>query len=249
MDIPEAQRTTGVQVIARAAAVLRALGDSPDALSLGQIAHTVALPRSTVQRIVQALLEERLVVTGPNGRGLRLGPEIQRLGSAARRDIVALCRPILEDLAGSTGETVDLAVFRHRRMVFLDQVAGRHRLRAVSSIGDEFPMTTTANGRAALALLDPADAAAVMDSETGSLSDDLSGLLAQVRRTGLAHDEDEHSAGISAVGFGFRDWGGDIYAISVPVPTSRYAQIQSKIEAALIGARDRINTLLGAPHD
>ena len=52
----------GIQVIARAAAVLRALKDSQTGLSLGQIADRVALPRSTVQRIVAALIDERLLV-------------------------------------------------------------------------------------------------------------------------------------------------------------------------------------------
>ena len=44
-----------VQVIARAAAVLRTLEGQPGGLSLGQIAQDVGLPRSTVQRIVAAL--------------------------------------------------------------------------------------------------------------------------------------------------------------------------------------------------
>ena len=45
----------GIQVIARAANVLRSLEDKPDGLSLGQIAKRVSLARSTVQRIVGAL--------------------------------------------------------------------------------------------------------------------------------------------------------------------------------------------------
>jgi IclR family acetate operon transcriptional repressor len=44
-----------VQVIARAAAILRALEDEAAGLSLGQIAQRVNLARSTVQRIVAAL--------------------------------------------------------------------------------------------------------------------------------------------------------------------------------------------------
>ena len=45
----------GIQVIARAAAVLRALENEPAGLSLGKIAQRVDLSRSTVQRIVDAL--------------------------------------------------------------------------------------------------------------------------------------------------------------------------------------------------
>ena len=44
-----------VQVIARAATILRALEEENSGLSLGQIAQRVNLARSTVQRIVAAL--------------------------------------------------------------------------------------------------------------------------------------------------------------------------------------------------
>ena len=50
----------GIQVIARAARILRELENEHDGLSLGQIAKRVGLPRSTVQRIVGALTEEHL---------------------------------------------------------------------------------------------------------------------------------------------------------------------------------------------
>jgi DNA-binding IclR family transcriptional regulator len=46
----------GIQVIARAATILRLLKTSQSGLSLGQIATQVDLPRSTVQRIVIFLL-------------------------------------------------------------------------------------------------------------------------------------------------------------------------------------------------
>jgi DNA-binding IclR family transcriptional regulator len=62
-----------VQVIARAAAILRALEEEKSGLSLGQIASRVDLARSTVQRIVSALESEKLVLAAsPN----RLAPQI-----------------------------------------------------------------------------------------------------------------------------------------------------------------------------
>src|SRR5476651_1779807 len=65
-----------VQVIARAATILRALENENVGLSLGQIALRVNLARSTVQRIVAALETEKLVIAAtPNGR-VRLGPTI-----------------------------------------------------------------------------------------------------------------------------------------------------------------------------
>jgi DNA-binding IclR family transcriptional regulator len=54
---------SGIQVIARAAAVLRPLRREPIGLSLGEIVERVSLPRSTVQRIVAALGREELLMS------------------------------------------------------------------------------------------------------------------------------------------------------------------------------------------
>ena len=221
----------GIQVIARAAAVLRALKDSQTGLSLGQIAERVGLPRSTVQRIVAALVEERLLVTAR--KGVRLGPELQVLAEAARHNTVDLCRPYLNDLAEQTGETVDLSMLRGGRMVFLDQVQGTHRLRAVSSVGEVFPLTTTANGRACLALVGDEAAEGLGHGEVSNWPA-LQSRLANVRKTGFAEDLDDHTKGISAIGIAFRDLPGDVYAISVPIPTSRFAERRGPVVEAIL---------------
>ena len=97
-----------VQVIARAAAILRVLEDEMDGLSLGQIAQRVNLARSTVQRIVGALAAEKfLIAASPTGR-VRLGPTILRLAASARTDFVAAARPFLIELSNELKETADL---------------------------------------------------------------------------------------------------------------------------------------------
>ena len=142
-----------VQVIARAATILRALEDENAGLSLGQIAQRVNLARSTVQRIVAALECEKLVIAAtPNGR-VRLGPAILRLAASVRSDFIALARPFLERLSQDLHETVDLSPVKKDHLIFIDQVIGSQRLRAVSAVGDTFPLYCTANGKAYLAQL------------------------------------------------------------------------------------------------
>src|SRR3954449_10667858 len=77
----------GVQVIARAAQILRALDGEPHGLSLSQLSERLDLPRSTVHRVVSALSAEGLLASAsPNGR-VRLGPELARLALASRREL------------------------------------------------------------------------------------------------------------------------------------------------------------------
>jgi DNA-binding IclR family transcriptional regulator len=227
----------GIQVIARAAAVLRALKDSQTGLSLGQIADRVGLPRSTVQRIVAALIDERLLMA-TRSAGVRLGPELQSLAEAARYNTVDLCRPLLNALMLETGETVDLSVLRGGQMVFVDQVQGSHRLRAVSSVGEHFPLTTTANGRAVLSLLPDPEALALTDDPQ------LHTRLTHARTLGYAEDNDDHTDGISAIGIAFRALAGEYFAISVPIPTSRFADQRSAIIAAVLRLKSDVAQVL-----
>ena len=87
----------GVQVIARAAEVLRALEKSDRGLSLGQLAKQLQLPKSTVQRIVAALDRENFVVAATPHAGVRLGPALVRLGRSARCGLVDIAHPCLVD--------------------------------------------------------------------------------------------------------------------------------------------------------
>jgi DNA-binding IclR family transcriptional regulator len=240
---------SGIQVIARAASILRALRETQTGMSLGQIAERVGLPRSTVQRIVAALQEEQLVISDSNGGGLRLGPELHALAEAAQYNIVEHCRLLLTELTQKTGETSDLSVLRGAGMIFLDQVPGTHRLRTVSSVGEVFPLTSSANGRACLAQLPVDDATKLILNEwdRNSINGDLDALLeelATIRQTGLAYDLDNHTPGISAIGLAFRDWSGDLHAISVPVPSTRYAQSKKLVEAALLRTSNHIKKII-----
>jgi len=237
----------GIQVISRAAHILRILAKNTSGLSLGGIAKEVSLPRSTVQRIIASLAEEGLVSVGATRGGIRLGPEIQTLASAVFTSPRDRFRPVLESIAKETGETVDLAVLRGDKMLFIDQVVGSQRLRTVSSIGETFPLASTANGKAALACLDEFDATRLIMAElsgTDPKDRNLSELLAEVasiRDGELARDIGEHTEGISAVGFATTDPNGEVHAISLPVPSSRFASKKATLLQAMKRARNSLH--------
>ncbi len=236
-DGPGSMHSSGIQVISRAAAIFRALSDSEQGMSLGQIARKVGLPRSTVQRIVAALEHENLLTHAKSSGQVRLGPEIQKLARSANRDIRPTLRPFLEKLCKDTGETVDLAHFRGDHVVFVDQVPGGQRLRAVSAIGERFPLASTANGKACLALL-PDDDSARQHLPTSE--------IIAIRENGYALDLDEHTDGISAIGFAFALPAGDIYAISVPTPSHRFAAHRDMLIGQLLAAKEGVLAELDA---
>ncbi|MEM1403377.1 MAG: IclR family transcriptional regulator [Pseudomonadota bacterium] len=225
---------TGIQVISRAAQILRELKTDNSGQSLGELATQTGLPRSTVQRIVNALIVEGFVTTSGKDGDLRLGPEVQALAAAGRVDITVMMRPWLEQLAEETGETVDLARFDGTHMTFVDQVAGRNRLSAVSVPGLQFPLVNTANGKAVLALLPKEEVNRLCAINTpGKERNALLEELRETRTSGLALDLDDHTPGISAAGIAFRTVGGEVFAVSIPAPSERFIKKRKAITQAL----------------
>jgi DNA-binding IclR family transcriptional regulator len=242
-----------VQVIARAATILRALEDENSGLSLGQIAQRVNLARSTVQRIVSALETEKLVIAAtPNGR-VRLGPTILRLAASVRSDFVSLARPFLERLSEELHETVDLSTVKKDHLVFIDQVIGSQRLRTVSAVGETFPLHCTANGKAYLAQLSESAIEALIgrtyESRTPKTLKRFEVLVEELkiaRRTGIAFDREEHTLGVCAVGVALHDPLGNAVAISVPVPIQRFPDRQNMIVERLLATKRALESRMNS---
>jgi DNA-binding IclR family transcriptional regulator len=235
-------KNQGIQVIARAGAILRVCAEAKSGLSLAAIAKEVSLPRSTVQRIVSALAGEGLLFSDGSHRSIRLGGELFQVAAQHHLDVVEIIHPFLKDLSEVTGETVDLAVLRGSRLVFIDQVTGSQRLRAVSSVGEAFSLHNSANGKAVLSLMTPLALQRVLKIGPRFQTRALKSLLAefeQVRSSGIAEDSEEHTSGISAVGTAFCVAGG-FYAISIPMPSIRFAAKKEKIKVYLLECRNKI---------
>jgi IclR family acetate operon transcriptional repressor len=245
MQLATQDDRAGIQAISRAAAVLRALGRQQRAMSLGEIAITTGLPRSTVQRLVNALQQERLVeVGGSAGPGVRLGPALAELAGAIRVDIVRLARPHLQTLFDTVGETVDISQARGTEVQFLDQIITDQELRVVPRKDVSQPLHTMANGKALLAAMPDAAVERLLgptlERPTARSIASLPALLvelAEIRRSGLAFDRQEHSEGVCAVGVGIHPGHGRHYAVSVAAPEQRFAAVLPAIPAALISCK------------
>ena len=146
----EPGREHSIQVLHRAAAALDEIAAAPGQLRLVDLGTQLGLAKSTVRRLAVGLVNIGFAAVDDNGR-FALGDRLLGLGTADNASLAAMFRPVLEGIARSTGETVDLSVQRGQQMLFIDQIESAHRLRAVSAIGVRFPMESTANGKAAIA--------------------------------------------------------------------------------------------------
>src|SRR3954451_9387855 len=144
----------GVQSVDRAITVLEILARSGGA-GVSEVASELGVHKSTAFRLLAAL-EERGLVEQNHDRGrYQLGFGILRLGSAipARLDLVQQARPVLDELAATVGETVNLAVVREHYAVNADQARGTAAVAAQNWVGQLTPLHATSSGKVLLANL------------------------------------------------------------------------------------------------
>ncbi len=244
----DSDKSGGTQVIARAAAVLRALENHPDGLSLGQIAKACELPRTTVHRLVVALEAQQLVIAA--SKGVKLGPGLARLAASAHTDVVAIARPFVEALGRRTRETVDVSVHRGLHAVSVDQYPSDQELRVISAVGTAFPSHCTAHGKALLSQLSAANLTTLLpttlEQRTANSLTQRSTLLAaldKVRAQDIALDHEEHARGVCGIGVALVTGGHERYAISLAVPALRFEEQLPTLTAALLQCKAEIEAL------
>lgn len=239
-EAPDAGRQSGIQVIARSAAIMRALGENPQGLSLAAIAQRVDLPRSTVQRIINALQEELLVEPLGPGGGFRLGPALGNLINKSQCDIITHTRPLLVELSDQLGETVCLCRRSYDQVQIIERVVAERELRVVLPIGAHGPAVRTAAGLVLLALEPEACVAQLLQhADPQTLA-----RLAEVRTQGWACGFDEVVPGISSCARVADTYMG-LFAVAVVSPSVRAREHQEKFLKALQACTDSIERAIG----
>lgn len=96
----------GVAAVDRAVAILSAFDHRTGEMDLADLARTTGLYKSTILRLLDSLIQARMVARLPNGSYV-LDIECGRLGAvyAASRDPSGQTRALLQELAGRTGLT------------------------------------------------------------------------------------------------------------------------------------------------
>ena len=250
----ETDGRSGIQVLTRAVDILRQLHGHPGGLSQSEIGERLGLARSTVSRLLMALDSEGLVMSlGPRGR-YRLGPELIRLAASARRTAWLDLHPLLVEFSFEISETVDLSVLEGDRAIFVDQVVADNRLRAVSAVGESFPLHASANGKAMLAAMPAPDVNRVLGGRLEALTEntlvtvtDIRAELERIRAAdGVAFDREEQSLGVSAIGAVIGTIDHDMLALSIPVPTQRFTGRESELQAAVLDFVSRVDVWIAS---
>ncbi len=205
--IAAADVRTGTQAIERAVAVLDSFNDAAE-LGVSDVAARVTLSVSTTHRIVRALCIAGFLDQDPATDRYSLGPRLAQLGQLVwDRMGLGLARPLLEQLAASTGESVNLGVRRGADVLVLLWAESPQPLRFDQPPGSHVPIHTSAMGKALLAFgREPADAVRQLPKLVSYTPRTISSRrllveeLERIRERGWAMNDEERNVGVRAIG-------------------------------------------------
>src|SRR5437763_1982681 len=147
-----------VQSLDRALEILKLLGSEPE-MRVTDLARRLEVHKSTVFRLLSTLQEHGLVEQNPSTEKYRLGYGLVRLAGSvvSELDLARVARPVLEELALRSGETVNLAILQGSQVVNIDQIAAPNLVVNVNWVGKQTPLHATSNGKVLLAYLPEAE--------------------------------------------------------------------------------------------
>ena len=136
---------TGVGVLDKAVALLRAVADEPGGLA--RLQEATGLPRATSHRLAAALEAHGLLRRDRAG-AYELGPALVTFGRAAeaRFPLVERARPVLADLRDATGESVQLFTREGDRRRCVASLETPHGLRWIVPEGHLLPIDAGSAG-------------------------------------------------------------------------------------------------------
>jgi DNA-binding IclR family transcriptional regulator len=205
MEEPASLR--GSQAILRALSVLDSFSGLRSQMSITEIAGATGLSVPTAHRIVKALESQHYLAREPQKKTYTLGSSILRLAGAIaeRHDETAEIAAALVRIRDATGETVSF----HRRLgdrrVCIAEEVSRQPIRIISGVGQSYPLTAGAAGKAILSVLPRTEVERLLDLkavEPGARPLPRAKLLKSIvtaRERGWAMSEGETVPGAAAI--------------------------------------------------
>ena len=137
----------GNQALVKAIAVIDSIAEGNRQLK--DVCEHLELPKSTVHRIIQGLIEARYI-REVKGIGLVLGTKMIQLGIRAQQDmpLKEIAKPFIRELAAQTKDTVHLGIKDEDQIFYLDKIPGERAIQLRSQVGDRLPMSATGIGKA-----------------------------------------------------------------------------------------------------
>lgn len=247
---------SGVQSVARAFALLEAIGDGPATLT--DLARRVDLPISTASRLLSTLEDMGAIERIDGAAQFRIGASIVQMASSveAGSTLAAVARPELESLTGVLDEASGLSVTNGSSMHYLEQVDADQAVQVRDWVGSRLPMHLISSGLVVMAHWTEDAVDTYLDRELLAPTefsvkdpDEIRSRLACIRDSGFAWALQELELTINSVAAPvFNSMGEVVCAIHLHGPAFRFPGVhdRGRIEKELCRSADRISNRLSA---
>lgn len=234
------------QTVHRVVQILKAF-DGHHTLGITELAARTNVPRSSVHRIVRALVDEQLLTQDADSRRYELSLGLAEFGTGILRSntVRTASRPTVLETRTRTHESVHLGVLDHLDVVIIDTADSHYFVREVTFPGQRLPAHAVSTGKVLLAHQTSAWQRQHLGSErlpafTAHTVVDPERLLAelhQVRAQGYAISLGELEDGVAGVAAPVFARGWVIAAaVSVGAPMARFTQHREELIAAVCDA-------------
>jgi len=218
--------------VKRALEILETFVDAGHPLGVTEISRRLKTHKSTVYRILQALLQKGYIHQDPSNEKYSLGFKLLRFGSVILEQVPfqEIGKAALKDLAQEITQTVRLAVLEGDEVVYIEHEDGKDPLRLHLQVGSRGPVYCTAAGKSILAFLPEKERKEILSrckfeiltSKTITDRTKFANELERVRKNGFSISNEEFREGIRAVGAPIFNMGAAVIgAIVIVVPTFR----------------------------
>ena len=202
------------------------------AQTLSQLSQRLNIPKTSLLRVLEALVHAGFVLRIPDHRGYVLGPRSTRLGLAllTTQEFSRQARAVLADVVRATGESCNLNALEGNQMRYLERVETGEVLRLTMAAGDLVPLHCTASGKLALGMMSDARRTHALGTlamrrytpQTITDRHRLEQELATIRKEQVGVDREEFVHGMVAVAVPVLNSKGDmIAALACHGPTAR----------------------------
>lgn len=224
VEVTDCRSTLG-----RADLILGAFDFAHPTLSLPGIAARARLPRTSVRRTVEKLVELRWLER--SGDRFAIGSKVFEVGglSPVQNRLRATALPYLEDLYETTREIVHLGVLSGGQVLYVEKLAGHRPATRLTRVGGRMPAHCTAIGKVLAAYSGPGAEATLRRAglpprtrATITSGTRLEIELRMIRGEGVGFDREECEPGLMCVAAPIRcTAGGPPAAISVTAAADR----------------------------
>ena len=208
----------GIQSLERAAAILDAVAENRNGVTLAELSTQVGLHTSTAFHLIKTLVNLGFLTQSLETKKYRVGAHLFALAAGALDEnaLLALATPILERLSADTGEAAHLAVRSQHEITVVARTEATGMLQLSGRTGATRPAHATGIGKLLFAYMPEAERERALQSLTlrpftKHTIVDLKKLrteLDEIANTGLAHDRCEFDADVRCIAVPVYDFAG-----------------------------------------